>query len=290
VIRARCEVLSARKAGLFLSVTLVAPEIAEQARPGQFIQVAAPEGRQAFLRRPFFVHQTSRRGGWAGTLEFVVDPENTSEDWLAELRAHQFLDVIGPLGKPFALPRKPVSCLLVCEDHGSAPLYFLAEELSGNGHRVDMVIGGASQDRVFKPIEAKRLARTIAVVTADGSAGEKGHTVDVLPAVTEKCGTQVVYAAGPRRLLQEVAEFCRSRTIPAQVAVEERMACGLGLCWTCVVPVARRDGRGYDHIRACVDGPALNAGRILWDRWGARGTETMATPPEGFPALTGWPG
>jgi dihydroorotate dehydrogenase electron transfer subunit len=288
VIRARCEVLSARKAGLFLSVTLVAPEIAEQARPGQFIQVAVPEGRQSFLRRPFFVHQTSRRGGWAGTLEFVVDPGSAAEDWLVELKPHQFLDVIGPLGKPFSMPRKPVSCLLVCEDHGAAPLYFLAEELAGRGHRVDMVIGGATQDRVFKPIEGKRLARTIAVVTEDGSAGEQGTVADVLPAVAEKCHTEVVYAAGPRALLQVAAEFCRSHSIPAQVAVEERMACGLGLCWTCVVPVSRRDGQGFDHVRACVDGPAMNAGRIQWDRWGAR--EVESRPAEGAPALAGWTG
>jgi hypothetical protein len=66
------------------------------------------------------------------------------------------------------------------------------------------------------------------------------------------------------------------------------MACGLGLCWTCVVPVSRRDGRGFDHVRACVDGPAMNAARILWDRWGQ--PEEEPTPPEGFPALAGWPG
>ncbi|MFL5799093.1 MAG: dihydroorotate dehydrogenase electron transfer subunit [Actinomycetota bacterium] len=288
MIRARCEILSARKAGLFLSVTIVAPEIAEKARPGQFIQVAAPEGRQSFLRRPFFVHQTSRRGGWAGTLEFVVDPSNAAMEWLAELKPHQFLDVIGPLGKPFAVPRKPVSCLLVCEDHGVAPLYFLAEELAGRGHRVDMVIGAATQDRVFKPIEGKRLARTIAVVTEDGSAGEHGTVADVLESVVEKCHTEVVYAAGPRRVLQVAAEFCRQRSIPAQVAIEERMACGIGLCWTCVVPVARRDGHGFDNVRACVDGPAMNAGKILWDRWGAG--EAPPPPREPSPALAGWTG
>jgi dihydroorotate dehydrogenase electron transfer subunit len=151
-----------------------------------------------------------------------------------------------------------------------------------------MVIGGASQDRVFKPIEGKRLARTISIVTEDGSAGETGTVADVLPAVADKCHTEVVYAAGPRRVLQVAAEFCRSRSLPAQVAVEERMACGMGLCWTCVVPVSRKDGRGFDHVRACVDGPAMNAGRILWDRWGVQ--EAESTPPEGFPALAGWPG
>lgn len=288
VIRSRCEVLSVRRAGAYSTVTLVAPEIAERARPGQFIQVAAPAGREMFLRRPFFVHETSRRGGWAGTVEFMFDPASPGLEWLAEARAHQFLDVIGPLGRAFSFPRKMANCLLVAEDHGAAPLYFLAAELQAKGFRVDIVVGAATQDRVFKAVEAKRLSRTITVVTADGSVGEQGRAAEVLPEVAARCGSQVAYAAGPRSLLQQVAEFCRAGGIAAQVAVEERMACGIGVCWTCVVPVARRDGKGYSNVRACVEGPAINAARILWDRWGTA-PEMAPTPPDGFVAVRGWP-
>jgi dihydroorotate dehydrogenase electron transfer subunit len=283
VIQSRCEVLSSRRGGAFVSITLVAPEIAERARPGQFVEVALPDERSSLLRRPFYVHQTSRRGGWAGTLEFVLEVRGPGSAWLAEVKAHQFLDVIGPLGRPFSYPREHVNCLLVMEGYGAAPLLFLAEELIAQGQRVDMIMAAGSQDHVLKPIDAKRLSRVISVVTEDGSAGESGRAADVLEATVARCGTQVVYAAGPRPLLRTVAEFCRERSIPAQVAVEEQMACGTGLCWGCVVPVARRDGKTYDHLRACVDGPAMNAARILWDRWGS--SEPMPTPPEGFPPV-----
>ena len=283
MIQSRCEVLSSRRGGAFVSITLVAPEIAERARPGQFIQVALPEGRSAVLRRPFFVHQTSRRGGWAGTLEFVLDVQGPGTAWLAEVKPHQFLDVIGPLGRPFSIPGKPVNCLLVTEGYGAVPLLFLAEELIAQGQRVDMIMAASSQDRMLKPIEAKRLSRIIAIVTEDGSAGEAGRATDVLESMVARCAPQVVYSAGPRPLLRSVAEFCRDRAIPAQVAVEEHMACGTGLCWGCVVPVARKDGKTYDHLRACVDGPAMNASRILWDRWGT--SEPAPTPPEGFPPV-----
>ena len=74
VKRVRAEILSTRKLGAYQLLTLVAPEIAERARPGQFLAVAMPEGRDFLLRRHFAIHQASRRGGWAGTLEFVVDP------------------------------------------------------------------------------------------------------------------------------------------------------------------------------------------------------------------------
>ena len=129
------------------------------------------------------------------------------------------------------------------------------------------------------------ISRTIAVVTGDGTIGDKGHVMDVLPHVVARSRSQVIYAAGPRPMLKQVAEYCRANRIPAQVAVEERMACGLGLCWSCVVPVARRYGEGYEHVRACVDGPAINAQRILWDRWGE--AIPPPTPPEGFPAVEG---
>src|SRR5437660_8979554 len=78
--RARAEILSTRKVGVYQSITLVAPEIGERARPGQFLAIAMPEGRAFILRRHFSIHQASRRGGWAGTLEFVVDPSADAPD------------------------------------------------------------------------------------------------------------------------------------------------------------------------------------------------------------------
>jgi len=108
------------------------------------------------------------------TLEFVVDPSGPGSDWLGKARAHEFLDVIGPLGKGFAYPKRLTNCLLVGECHGSASLYFLAQELIARHKRVDMIVGGESLERVFKPIEGKRLSQTIQIVTSDGSLGDRG--------------------------------------------------------------------------------------------------------------------
>jgi len=290
VRRVRAEILNARRLGAFQSITLVAPEIAERARPGQFVSVAMPDDRRFILRRHFSIHQASRRGGWAGTLEFVFDPHGPGTDWLAEAKAHQFLDVIGPLGKAFAYPRGPSNCLLVSEGHGASSIFFLAQELRARGKRVDMVLGASAESHVFKPIEAKRLSQTIVIVTADGSMGERGSVMDVVPRAAQTAGTEVIYAAGPRRMLRTVAEFCIDQRIPAQVAVEEEMACGTGLCFTCVVPVIRKDGSGYDNLRACTDGPVFNPARVFWDRWMSEETRPVPTPPEGFsPVVSSWP-
>ena len=144
--RVRAEVLNAKRAGAYHSITIVAPEVAERVRPGQFVSVAMPQGRTFLLRRHFSIHQASRRGGWAGTLEFVFDPAGgRGSSWLAEVKAHQFLDVIGPLGTAFAYPAKLSTCLLVSEGHGSAPMYFLGQELRARGKRVDMLVGAETR-------------------------------------------------------------------------------------------------------------------------------------------------
>ncbi|HYY08426.1 MAG TPA: dihydroorotate dehydrogenase electron transfer subunit, partial [Actinomycetota bacterium] len=142
----------------------------------------------------------------------------------------------------------------------------------------------------LKPIDAKRLSQTVAIFTADGTLGDRGDVMEVLPAVADRVGAQVIYAAGPPRTLERIAAFCAERGLPAQVALEERMGCGFGLCYSCVVPIARKDGSGYDNLRSCLDGPVFNPARVLWDRWlGGRPT-MLPTPPEGLPVVRSWPG
>ncbi|MEO8291917.1 MAG: dihydroorotate dehydrogenase electron transfer subunit [Actinomycetota bacterium] len=288
--RVRAEILSARRLGAYHVLTLVAPEIAERARPGQFLAVGMPPGREFVLRRHFSIHQASRRGGWAGTLEFAIQTDGPGTEWLTRAKAHEFLDVIGPLGKSFAYPNRLTNCLLIAEGHGAASLYFLAQELRTRHKRVDMIVGAEDLDRVFKPIEGKRLSQAIMIMTADGSAGERGGVLDALPEMVERCGTEVIYAAAPVRTLERIADFCRNRKIPAQVAVEETFGCGVGLCFSCVVPVARKDGTGYDNLRACVEGPVMNPARVLWDRWLSEEPTMIPTPPEGLPVVRSWPG
>jgi dihydroorotate dehydrogenase electron transfer subunit len=283
VKRARAEVLSTRRLGAYHSLTLVAPEIAERARPGQFLSVKMPVEREFLLRRHFSIHQASRRGGWAGTLEFAFDVSGPGTAWLSQSRAHRFLDVIGPLGKPFSYPKRLTNCLLIAEGHGASPLYFLAQELAARHKRVDMVIGGSTLETVFKPIEAKRLSQTVTIVTADGSLGDRGSVADALDEAAARSQAEVVYAAAAPRTLRRVADFCATRGLPAQVAVEERMGCGVGLCQSCVIPVARGSGEGFDRVRSCVEGPVFDPSKVVWDRWLTELSRTTSPDPPGIP-------
>ncbi len=278
-MHAYCEVIGRRREGAYWLLSMAAREIAERAQPGQFVQIAV-EAQHTLLRRPFSIARVSRQGASAGTVDVVFDAHGPGTAWLTGVETHDVIDVVGPLGTPFPLPQRKVNCLLVGGGYGIAPLYYLAESLLRRGLRVDMINGAATAERIMGAIEAKRLSASVTFTTEDGTYGTQGRVTDVLDEVVETGRTGLVYACGPNPMLRAVSERCVELGIPVQVAVEERMGCGIGVCFTCVVPIVGRDG-ATRHKRACVEGPVFNGARIGWDRWGVPGGAGAAggTPP-----------
>lgn len=271
------EVLSHKRYGEhYHSLTVVAPEIGATASPGQFVNVALPSGNAHILRRPFSIHRLRRSGTWVTTFEIVFDIRGAGTEYLAGLRGHDPVDLVGPLGSGFPLPNRPASCLLVGGGIGAAPLFFLADELRAAGQRVDFVLGARRADLLLNAIEVRRLASVYTMTTDDGSAGQQGLVTDVLPDMMERGRTEVVYACGPDPMLAAVTAICVEHGVPVQVAVEQIMACGYGVCMSCVVPLRRAAGASgevLEHVRSCTEGPVFNGARIVWDGWGAVATE-----------------
>jgi dihydroorotate dehydrogenase electron transfer subunit len=287
-VQVRGEVLSLKQVGSYLAMTVVASGIAEQTKPGQFVAVAVTGDEGALLlRRAFSIHQVASRGVYGGTVEFVFAVHGKGTEWLARRRAHDPVDVVGPLGRPFALPKEPANCVLVGGGYGSAPLFMLADALRKRGCRVDFVLGAANADRLFGALDAKRMAASVAFTTDDGSFGEQGRVSDVLPEVIERTRADVVYACGPMPMLQAVygvaAESYKGAGIPVQVAVEESMACGVGVCMTCVLPVIGDDGQTR-MVRSCVEGPVFPGDRIRWDALGTVPVDAVGAAAMGFVA------
>lgn len=260
------EILSYRKMGdEYHLLTIVAPEIAETAKPGQFVNLRPPADRQFILRRPFSIYRVNRRGDWAATIEVVFDVRGGGTAALAALRPHDLIDVIGPIGRPFTMPTRQHSCLMVGGGVGAVPLFFLGEELRAKQKRVDVLSGAATASRLVNPIDAKRLGATSAFTTDDGSEGHKGFVTDLLAEMIEKCGTEVIYACGPNAMLAAVSAIGLKHRVPVQVAMEAYMGCGIGICMTCVQPIWNKDGTEVIHVRTCVDGPVFNGARVAWD-------------------------
>lgn len=272
------EVLGVKRAGAYYSMTLVVPGIAEQTRPGHFVAVAVGGPHSSMLlRRAFSIYAVKEHGSYGGTVEFIFSVSGKGTAWLARRRQHDTVDVVGPLGRPFKLPTQPASATLVGGGYGSAPLFSLADALRARGCRVSFVLGAASADRIFGALDAKRSSALVAFTTDDGSYGDRGRVSDVLPDVIGRSKADVIYACGPMPMLAAVARIADTHGIPSQLAVEEAMACGIGVCMTCVLPVRGDDGLTR-MVRSCVDGPVFMGDTIRWDALGSVPADCVGAP------------
>ncbi len=256
--------LTSRKVGAFHHLTLAAPGIPERFRPGTFVAVSVG-GQDALrlARRSFWVHRVKPTGGHGLTLEIVVSVVGEGTRWLAALSQGSAVDVTGPLGRPFSLPKEPVSCVLVGHGHSAAPLFPLAERLRERGCAVSLVVSAPDEGHLLAALEARRSARAVTVVTGDGSVGLRGGVDDHLGGILEQAHADVVYAAGPTALLHAVAAAAEARGAWSQVALEEPLVCATGLCHGCAVPVVGEDGAPRT-VRSCVDGPVFRGDRVRW--------------------------
>ena len=287
-VQVRGTVLTVRRVDAYHAMTVVAPGIAARFRPGQFVAVAVGgPATSMLLRRTFSIHDV--RPDHGGTVEFVFAATGAGTRWLAERRARDVLDITGPHGRPFPVPRDPVSCLLVGGGYGSAPLFPLASRLRERRCSVDFLLGAATGERVFGALTARRTARTATITTEDGSLGARGVVTDMMGQIIHEARTDVIYACGPMAMLRQVTSLARRYDIPVQVAVEELMACGVGVCMTCVLPVTGTDGITR-MVRACTDGPVFRGEQVRWDdvgtipfdAFGAPGWEPRSRRPAGL--------
>lgn len=287
-VQVRGEVVTIRRTGAYFRLVLLVPDIAPRVQPGHFVALAVGgPATSMFLRRAFSVHRADEAGGHGGTIEIVFAVQGHGTEWLAARRTGDVVDVVGPLGKPFALPRQEVSCVLVGGGYGSAPLFPLADGLRERGCAVHMVLGAATDDRLFGLLEAKRVSETLTVTTDDGTRGQRGIVSDVLAQVLSTTRSDVVYACGPMGMLAAVTEIAVAGGVHCQVAVEESMACGIGICMTCVLPVVGDDGLTR-MVRSCVEGPVFRGDRVRWDALSSIGAHV---PPDavGAPDAPGAP-
>ena len=285
VVQVPGELIATRKAGAYHHLTFVAPGIAEHARPGHFVALAVGGPTSAnLLRRCFSIHRVSPSGTYGGTVDIVVSAHGSGTQWLAGLRAHDEVDIVGPLGRSFPLPKEPVATVLVGGGYGSAPLFWLAETLRERGCRVEMVLGAATESRLFGVVEARRCADGVTITTDDGSLGHRGWVSDVLPDLIRSTGAGVVYGCGPMGMLRSITAVAAAEGAVAQVAVEESMACGVGVCMTCVMPVRGNDGVTR-MVRSCVEGPVFRGDRVRWDAfengWCRVPEDALGAPKEG---------
>ena len=235
----------------FYQMWLEAPQIVSEAKPGQFVMVHC--GSDTVLPRPLSIH---RLDGSRLALLFTVVGKGTA--WLAQRRAGDSINILGPLGNGFSIHSASQKLLMVAGGMGIAPLYFMAQEALKKELSVTLLYGTA----VKNPYPEDHLTPGIKLITAteDGSVGHHGLVTDLLPEFTD--WADQVFVCGPMSMYREMAlkkkEF-KLEGKPVQVSLEVRMGCGRGVCYGCTI----KTKNGLKKV--CQDGPVFDRDDILWD-------------------------
>ena len=256
----------------YFMLSLKSPAMAQSARPGQFAMLRATEGLLPLTRRPMSFWNVQREDG---RIEFLMRAIGPATELFQRADTGATFSMLGPLGRgfDFVFPKNVRRVVLVGGGTGVAPLYFAARALkessasrciedprrSASGLAIHLFYGGRSCSHIHRE-EFARLGVDLRPVTEDGSLGERGLVTQPFQKFVERFQPEcTVLSCGPTPMMRAVDEICRTREIPVQFALEEYMACGIGICLSCVVKTP--DGR---FLRTCREGPVLQGGTFLW--------------------------
>lgn len=247
-------------------IALDAPEIARAARPGQFVMVKASSGVEPLLRRPFSIFEILRdEAGEPAGISVLSKKVGVSTSQLYDLAAGARVACLGPLGRPFTLVRPPTDAWMVAGGVGLAPFATLAEALAPVGVRSTLFYGGRTSDDLFYLELFESLGVSLVLATEDGSRGERGRvTAPLERALASAPGPVALFACGPEPMLAAVARLSAAHRASCEVSVERVMGCGMGGCYSCVVPIRGADGRAH-FVRSCTSGPVFDAAAIAWE-------------------------
>jgi dihydroorotate dehydrogenase electron transfer subunit len=260
--------MSNKRVGQYHQLIVNIGDSAKLCKPGNFVAISVGgDTSRMILRRAFAISRVATNSTFGGTMELIIAPHGQGSKWLCSQIEGAILDVVVPLGTAFGIPTEPVPVLLVGGGYGSAPLFGLAEVLNARGCRVDMLLGASTAGKIYAPMEGKRAVNSLRIYTEDGSMGQMGRVTDPIAGLITDLNIAVVYSCGPMAMLAAINAITSGTEVVHQCAVEESMACGIGICMTCVLPVADEAG-DVSMLRSCIDGPVMDGAFVQWDKVG----------------------
>ncbi len=264
-IQLSATILSNKRVGSYHQILINVGDVVKNCRPGNFIAISVGgDSSKMILRRAFAISRVSENSQYGGSMELIVAPHGSGSKWLCSLPEGTEIDVVAPLGTAFGIPTEPINALLIGGGYGSAPLFGLADVLKTRNCKVDMLLGASVGAKIYAPLEGKRSVNSLKIYTEDGSMGEKGRVTESLLEIVANRSIDVIYSCGPMGMLRAITELVSTTDVIHQCAVEESMACGIGICMTCVLPVENEDGQ-VAMLRSCIDGPVMDGSKVKWD-------------------------
>lgn len=246
-------------------LTLAAPAIGEQTQPGQFVMVKAARPADSLLRRPFSVFEVVRDNGRVTAISIFNKRAGRNTRALYALEPGERVACLGPLGKSFT--PTPHDAWMVAGGVGLAPFATLAESLAESRIKTTLFYGARRAGELFYLDFFEKLGVTLVLSTEDGSRGVRGRVTAPLESALAEVPARnrvMIYACGPEPMLEAVARLATTYRQPSEVSVERVMGCGLGGCYSCVVPVRNGDGRPH-FVRSCLAGPVFDGQEIVWE-------------------------
>ena len=253
-------------------IRFACPSIARRVLPGQFMMVRQPGSAEPLLGRAFALYDIAdNAAGEAHFVDIVFHSVGKLTQFLSQATPGTPLALWGPLGNGF-LPQPTPHLIMVAGGIGQTPFLTLAQEylgrrdfgrVSARAERVSLCYGARSKD-YFAGISAFESAGVeVRLATDDGSLGVHGLVTDVLEEMLIDPASQRVVTCGPEPMMAAVAELCARKQVPCQVSLETPMACGIGICFSCVAKVRQPDG-SWDYKRTCVEGPVFDGQSLVW--------------------------
>lgn len=255
-------------------VRLRAAEIARRIVPGQFLMLRLPGCNDPLLGRPLALYDTVLDAGSAPVgLDIVYQAVGKMTRRLATLHAGDELEAWGPLGNGFP-PTATEHLVMVAGGIGQTPFLALAREYLGlraygeparavpRASKVTLCYGVRAAEYLAGVRDFEQLGVEVQVSTEDGSAGHRGLVTGLIrPVVANSTSAPRIVCCGPEPMMDAAAQVARELGIPCQVSLESPMACGVGICFSCVAKVRDASG-GWDYRRTCIEGPVFDAERI----------------------------
>ena len=241
-------------------LTLSSSLISKKAEPGNFVHVKVSSNHYPLLRRAFSIHSVRKD---KGEFEILFKVVGKGTEILSRKSSGDTLDILGPIGNNFSLPKKGKEIMLVAGGMGIAPLWFLFNHLIKRFHKnkLTFFLGAKSKKELLYVEELKSMGANLVIATDDGSMGKKGLVTEVFEKEIKRriydAQNLAVYSCGPQMMLKRMSEIAKRLDLFCQISLETHMACGIGACWGCVVK--QEDGT---YKRVCVDGPVFDAREV----------------------------
>ena len=233
-----------------------APKIVKDAKPGNFIEIRVSDQTEPFLRRPISIYNLDRENG---ILEFIFQVKGKGTEILAKKKIGDLIDIVGPLGYGTFKYENYNNLAIIGGGIGVFPLYELAKCAKKDNKNVNIYLGFRNKEYVVLEDEFKNVSDNLTITTDDGSYSEKGFAINFLEKDIEAGKVDSIYACGPLPMLKTVQKLAVEKNIPCQISLEEKMACGLGVCLGCAVKTAKSPKDAPEYWHGCKAGPVFQA-------------------------------